>query len=197
MTRLAVFGYGSLASSGSAGLSLGREVEHAAIVRLAGWRRRWNVYRDNRAVEKTFALADGTLPPFVVGLNIEHDPSCEGANGVLIELTEDEADRLDLREMRYDRVDATADVRPLGDGPPPPDFDQVIVYTAKPVHHAPETPPGAIVIAEYLRTVVAAFDALGPGQLELFWETTDPPPVEPSEATLVKDRIPEGNPRGW
>ena len=194
---LAVFGYGSLASPASAALSLGREVEPAGIVRLAGWRRRWTIYRDNRSVEKTFALADGTVPPYVVGLNLERDPGCAGANGVLIEITEDEAARLDLRELRYDRVDVAADVRPLDDGGAVPAFDQVIAYTAKPQQHTPEAPPGAIVMAEYVRTVEAAFAALGPGQLDLYHDTTDPPPVEPSEATLVADDIPKGNPRGW
>lgn len=197
MSRLAVFGYGSLVSPASAALSLGRPVEPAAVARLAGWRRRWNVYRDNRAVEKTFALADGTVPPFVVGLSIERDPACEGANGVLIEITATEAERLDLREMRYDRLEATADVRAIADAPAPPEFDAVFVYSAKREHHAPRTPPGAIVIAEYVRTVEAAFAALGPDHLELYRETTDPPPVEPAEATLIADAIPPGNPRRW
>ena len=111
-----VFGYGSLASPTSAALSLGRPVEFAAVVRLAGWRRRWTVYRDNVASEKTFALTDGSVPPHVVGLNIERDAQCEGANGVLIEITEAEAERLDLREMRYDRIDVTADVGCGGHG---------------------------------------------------------------------------------
>jgi hypothetical protein len=188
--RLFVFGYGSLASPASAALSLGRPVEFAAMACLTGWRRRWTAYRDNVASEKTFALADGSVPPHVVGLNIERDPECEGANGVLIEITESEAGRLDLREMRYDRIDVTADVEPAGLG-------QVIAYRAKPEHHAPQPPPGGIVIAEYVRTVEAAFAELGPGELDTYRETSDPPPVTPSEVQLVADAIPPGNPRGW
>jgi hypothetical protein len=197
LSRLAVFGYGSLANPASAGISLGRDVEIAAIVRLAGWRRRWTVFRDNRTTEKTFALADGTVPPYVIGLNLERDAGHPGANGVLIEITEAEADRLDLREMRYDRADATADVRPVADGDDLPSFDRVIAYTAKPEQHASAGMPGAIVIAEYVRTVEAAFAALGSGHLDLYRDTTDPTPVEPSEAHLVADDIPEGNPRRW
>jgi cation transport regulator ChaC len=193
---LAVFGYGSLANPESAALSLGRPVEAAVVVRLAGWRRRWSTFRDNLASEKTFALADGTQPAFVIGLNLERDPGCEGANGVLIEITEAEADRLDLREMRYDRVDVTADVQPPDAGAGAR-FDRVIAYTAKRRHHAPEPPPGTIVIARYVATVEATFAALGPGQLDHYRGTTDPPPVDPVEATLVRDEIPEGNPRGW
>jgi hypothetical protein len=187
---LFVFGYGSLASPASAALSLGRPVEFAAMACLTGWRRRWTAYRDNKASEKTFALPNGSVPPYVVGLNIERDPTCEGANGVLIEITEAEAGRLDLREMRYDRIDVTADVEPAGLG-------QVIAYRAKPEHHAPQPPPGGIVIAEYVRTVEAAFAELGPGELDTYRETSDPPPVTPSEVQLVADAIPPGNPRGW
>lgn len=193
MSRLAVFGYASLVSPASAAQSLGRAVEPAALARLQGWRRRWTTYRDNLAAEKTFALEDGTLPPFVLGLNIERDPGCDGANGTLVEITEAEADRLDLRELRYARIDVTADVR-VEDGQ---GFDRVIAYAAKPIHHAPEPPTGAIMIAPYLATVREAFAALGHGELERFEATTDPPPVEVVEATLVRDRIPPGNPRDW
>ena len=52
-------------------------------------------------------------------------------------------------------------------------------------------------IGNYLHTIEAAFSELGPDQLELFHATTIAPPVEVCEATLVRDRIPEGNPRGW
>ncbi len=197
MSALAVFGYGSLVSPASASLSLGRAAEPAGLARLEGWQRRWTTFRDNLTTEKTFALADGGIPPFVVGLNIERVAGCQGANGALIEITEAEAERLDLREMRYDRIDVTADVRALAEGEPPPDFERVVLYAAKARQHAPQAPAGAIVIAEYLRTVESAFAELGPEQLELYRRTTDPPPVAPVEATLVGDRIPEGNPRGW
>lgn len=190
---LAVFGYGSLASPVSAAATLGRPVEPLAIARLQGWRRRWTVCRDNNTSEKTFALPDGTVPPCVVGLNLEPDPGCGGANGVLIEISEQEADRLDLRELRYRRVDVTADVLTPEGGR----AERVIAYTARDDHHTPDVPPGAIVIAEYVRAVEAAFDELGPGQLAAFRATTDAPPVDPCEATLVADEIPEGNPRRW
>ncbi len=195
MSRLAVFGYGSLVSPASAALSLGRPVTPAGNARAEGWRRRWSVFRDNRTAEKTFARADGSIPPYVVGLSIERDPECRGANGVLIEISEQEADRLDLREMRYDRVDVTADVRGL-DGEEH-GFERVILYTAKPEHHAPVAPAGAIVIAGYVRTVEAAFAELGPEHVELYAETTDPPPVPAVEVELVRDQIPDGNPRDW
>ena len=49
-------------------------------------------------------------------------------------------------------------------------------------------------IATYPATIEAAFAALGPEQLELYRATTAPTPVEVTEATLVRDRIPPGNP---
>jgi cation transport regulator ChaC len=195
MTRIAVFGYGSLVDPASAAESLGRPVELAALARLDGWRRRWSTYRDNLAVEKTFARPDGSLPRFVIGLNLERDLGCTGANGALIEIGEGEAERLDLREMRYDRVEVTEAVRPLGEGAP--DFDRVVAYVAKRAHHAPAPPSGAVVMAPYLRTVEAAFAKLGDDHLALYRETTDPPPVEAIEPTLVRDHIPAGNPRAW
>jgi hypothetical protein len=195
VSRLAVFGYGSLVCPASAELSLGRPVTPWGNARAEGWRRRWSVFRDNRAAEKTFALPDGSIPPYIVGLSIERDSGCPGANGVLIEITEEEADRLDLREMRYDRVDVTADVRGIDGGDH--GFERVILYTAKPEHHAPVAPAGAIVIARYVRTVEAAFAGLGPEHTELYAETTDPPPVPAVEVELVRDEIPDGNPRDW
>jgi cation transport regulator ChaC len=192
MSRLAVFGYGSLVSPASAAETLGRPVEPIPA-RLHGWRRRWTICRDNLAAEKTFALADGSLPPYVLGLNLEPDPDC-AANGVLIELTEEEADRLDLREMRYDRTDVSGAATLSGGAP----FEHtVITYVAKPERYAPSPPPGAVVMATYMSTVEAAFAALGDGELERFHATTDPPPVEAVEATLVRDHIPPGNPRRW
>ena len=111
MSRLAVFGYGSLASPASAALSLGREVEIAGLARLAGLA----PALDRRSATTTPARrrsrsSTARSRRYVVGLNIEREPGLRGPNGVLIEITEDEADRLDLREMRYDRVDVTADV---------------------------------------------------------------------------------------
>jgi hypothetical protein len=54
-----------------------------------------------------------------------------------------------------------------------------------------------VILASYLRTVESAFERLGDGQLERFRRSTGPPPVDAVEATLVRDRIPAGNPRDW
>ena len=107
MTRVAVFGYASLASPESASRTLGRPVEFAAVARLHGWARGWTLGREQAASEKTFARADGSIPSFCLGLNVVPAVDALAPNGVLIELTEAELDRLDLREVRYDRVEVT------------------------------------------------------------------------------------------
>jgi hypothetical protein len=196
VSRLAVFGFASLVSAASAGETLGREVPPAPRARLRGHRRRWSTFRDNRAVEKTFADAhSGEIPPYVLGLNIEASTDEGGGpNGVLIELTEAELERLDLRELRFRRIDVTSAIEPA-DGRL--EFDRVVAYTALPEHFAPEPPPGAVILATYARTVERCFASLGPAEFDLYRATTDPPPVELIDPVLVKDRIPPGNPRAW
>jgi cation transport regulator ChaC len=190
---LAVFAYGSLVDPQSFAGTIGREPEEVIPARLEGWRRRWSIQRDNLAHEKTFAREDGELPPWVIGLNVEPDQDGDGPapNGALIELHEAELERLDLREMRYDRVEVTD--RISGDV----GFDRVVTYTAKPEHFSAEPPEGAVAMAPYLRAIEGAFNALGEGEWDLFLATTGPPPVEAIEPVLVRDEIPPGNPREW
>jgi cation transport regulator ChaC len=192
MTRIAVFAYGSLVDPASAMRTLEREFPPPAPARIEGWQRRWSVARDNRRVEKTFALEPGgQVPAWILGLNLEPgEKGAEGANGALLEVSEAELSRLDRREMRYERTDVTASLPAAG-------FDLVVAYTARPEHYAPEPPPGAVIIANYVRAVEAAFAALGDGELDAYLRTTATPPVEAVEATLVRDRIPAGNPRAW
>jgi hypothetical protein len=190
---LAIFAYGSLASLASAERTLGRPVHHLGLVRLPGWRRRWSQVRDNLRTEKTFARADdGTVPPCCVGLNVERATGA-GPNGVLFEVSEAELERLALREIRYDPVEVTGQLA----GEAARALDRVITFTAKPENHAEVPPSGAVILASYARAVEAAFRSLGRKQLELFRQTTDPPPVETVEGVLVRDRIPAGNPREW
>jgi hypothetical protein len=198
MTRIGVFAYGSLVNATSAGRTLERELPTPRPARLPGWRRRWTLVRDNLRSEKTFAIdPGGRVPQWVLGLNIEPCPEgdeaggIEAPNGALLELSEAELARLDLREMRYDRVEVTARVAGA-DG-----FDLVVAYKAKDRHHAPEPPPGAVVLAPYLRAVEEAFAALGEAELEAFRRTTPLPVAELVETVLVRDQIPPGNPRGW
>lgn len=197
MSRLALFAYGSLVSRESAAETLSRPVEAPIPARLEGFARGWILCRDNLTTEKTFARADGSVPRFCLGVGIGADAAAAAPNGALIELSEAELDRLDLREMRFERLDVTAAIRVGEAGADAPPFDRVVGYRPRPENHRSEPPADTIIVANYLATVEAAFEELGPGQLDLFRATTAPPPVEVAEATLVRDRIPEGNPRGW
>jgi hypothetical protein len=93
---LASFAYASLVFIDSTAQTVGRPIPSPLAARLPGWRRRWSQARDNLASEKTFALSDGNLLPFVLALNIEPGEDDSGpVNGALIELRERELDWLD------------------------------------------------------------------------------------------------------
>lgn len=191
MSRLGLFGYGSLVLPESAAMTLGRDPGELRPVRLRDWRRRFSQRRDNLTCEKTFELSHGHRPEWVLGLNVEEGEDEAGpVNGVVIELTEVELDRLDIREIRYDRIEVTDSID--GEGLP----ERIVTYTAKEYHFAPEPPEDAIILATYAEVVERGFEALGPGELDHYLRTT-PHPVERVEATLVIDQIPEGNPRAW
>lgn len=190
--RLGLFGYGSLVLPESASMTLGREVAGPAPARLGGWKRRFSQARDNLTCEKTFECADGGRPEWILGLNVERGEDPAGpVNGVVIELSEAELDRLDIREIRYDRVEVSG----LVEGEDLP--ERIVTYAAKEGHFRPDPPADAVILATYATAVERAFEALGPGELEAYLATTGPYPVDRVEATLVIDRIPEGNPRAW
>ncbi len=198
---LAIFAYGSLVDPSSAELTLGREVTALTSVRLGGWRRRWSIARDNQRFEKTFAAADGTVPEWILGLNIEPDlvpgvseganGTLEGPNGALIEVSPVELGHLDRREMRYRRVEVTGHVENRHP------FSVVYAYTARQECLRPAPPEGSVILRRYVETVEKAFARLGPEDLDSYRRTTARPPVRIVDAELIRDKIPEGNPREW
>jgi cation transport regulator ChaC len=191
MSRVGLFGYGSLVLHESASMTLGRLIGELRPARLHDWRRRFSQRRDNLTCEKTFECEDGWRPEWILGLNVEEGEAEAGpVNGVVIELTEAELDRLDIREIRYDRVEVTGSVQ--GEDLP----DRIVTYKAKAFHFAPEPPEDSVILATYAAAVEEGFEALGSGELEHYLATT-PYPVERVEATLVIDKIPDGNPREW
>lgn len=196
MDRTALFAYGSLVDPVSAALTLGRGVDRVWPARLVGWRRRFSQARDNRRCEKTFARADdGTIPAWILGLNLEPADSSEpGPNGALIEVSEADLERLDLRELRYDRTEFPGAVLASASAP---GFDRVVTYVAKPAHLASEPPRGAVILVSYATAVERAFATLGESERAEYLRTTLPYPAELVEGRLVADEIPEGNPREW
>jgi hypothetical protein len=191
VTALAVFGYGSLVSRARAPRTRGPAGAPPRPATLRGWRRGFTQARSNREVEKTFARADtGEVPEWILGLGIAPSPDA-WVNGALIELDEEAAERLDLREIRYERVDVTDRIEPAPVGL------TVFTYEPRPENRAPAPPPGAVILRSYLDAVEAAFEELGPGEAERFRASTDVPAVELVEGRLVRDEIPPGNPRDW
>jgi cation transport regulator ChaC len=189
---LGLFGYGSLVLPESASMTLGRDAGTLLPAQLRGWKRRFSQGRDNLTCEKTFECDGGWRPEWILGLNVEEGEDGAGpVNGVVIELTEAELDRLDIREIRYDRVEVTDLVD--GEGL----ADRIVTYKAKDFHFKPEPPEDAVILATYAAAVEQGFEGLGPGALDRYLATTGPYPVERVEATLVIDRIPDGNPRAW
>jgi hypothetical protein len=192
MSRLGLFGYGSLVLHESASMTLGRPAGDLQPAVLHDWRRRFSQRRDNLTCEKTFECDGGRRPEWILGLNVEEGEDDAGpVNGVVIELSEAELDRLDIREIRYDRVDVSSSIE--GDGLP----ERIVTYTAKAFHFAPEPPPDAVILRSYAKAVETGFERLAPGELERYRETTGPYPVDLVDARLVMDRIPAGNPRDW
>jgi Gamma-glutamyl cyclotransferase, AIG2-like len=190
--RLGLFGYGSLVLPESASMTLGRRVGELRPARLHDWRRRFSQRRDNLTCEKTFECAGGWRPEWILGLNVEEGEDEAGpVNGVVIELSEAELDRLDIREIRYDRVEVSGSVE--GEDLP----GRIVSYKAKPFHFAPEPPEDAVILRSYADAVEKGFEGLGTGELEHYLRTTGPYPVERVGAELVIDRIPAGNPRAW
>jgi Gamma-glutamyl cyclotransferase, AIG2-like len=191
MGHLGLFGYGSLVLHESASMTLGRPAGELRPVGLHDWRRRFSQRRDNLTCEKTFECAGGWRPEWILGLNVEEGEDEAGpVNGVVIEVTEAELDRLDLREIRYDRVDVTGSV--AGEDLP----ERIVTYRAKPFHFAPEPPEDSVILRTYAEAVETGFEVLGARELDHYLATT-PYPVERVDAELVVDRIPEGNPRAW
>ena len=191
--RIAVFAYGSLVSPISAAATLGGEPPVPRPAELRGWRRGFSQARRNRACEKTFARRDtGEVPEWILGLAVDPDP--EGwVNGALIELDEEQASRLDRRELRYERRDVTEDVHlPSATKP-----GHVYTYVARAANRAPEPPGGAVILRAYAEATEAAFARLGPAELSRYRESTLIPPVEFVDGVLIRDEIPPGNPRTW
>ena len=136
--RLAVFGYGSLVSPASAAQTLGRPVARRdPRPRSRAGARGWTLGRDNAPSEKTFARPTARCPASASASTSSATPDARQPNGALIELTEAELDRLDLREIRYDRVDVTAAVAAAE----ATSFDRVITYVAKPRAPPPRPRP--------------------------------------------------------
>ena len=189
----AVFAYGSLVSAASAAETLGKRHVEPRPAALRGWRRSFSLSPRQPALREDVRprIDDGTIPELILALNLEPaDPDAE-VNGALIETGAADLERLDRRELRYDRIEVTGTVAA------PKPIERVFAYVARAENHVPAPPDEAVILGSYERAVERAFAALGPGQLEGYRTTTVPCPAERVEAKLASRRIPAGNPRAW
>lgn len=187
-----LFGYGSLVNRTSAEETLGRVVGEMRPATLHGWRRRWSLLRDNPHCEKTFELEDGTVPDWLLTLNVEATGNAaDVVNGVLIEIGADDFEALDVREVRYRRVDVTDAIAT------PPPASLILTYTATHHHTALMTPARALILSTYLEAVEQGFTALGEDELEAFRRSTGAPPVPVVKGRLIRHRARGPSPVHW
>ena len=176
-----VFGFGSLVRLGDLAPYLSRPPfapDETAICRLRGFRRLWNIARDN-SVDMPgrapyFCPDTGARPDiFVAVLNICRDSDCT-INGVAIRVGAAELALLDQREANYDRIDVTehADIELPG---------RLWVYrgsaAAEARYRTGVARGAAVVSTSYHDSVVAGFAALGAGHMAEYFATSTPPEV--------------------
>lgn len=182
-----VFGYGSLVSPASIGVTVQREVTpgdgfEAAV--LDGYGRRWNYgsLRQRADWHGDHGPVEGGI---VVSLGVAK-ASGEWANGAIIEVSADELAHLDRRESDYDRVDVSDAIRDN-------DGRAIVTYVPRPSaiaryerHRDEHT---AAVRAGYVQLVEAAFESLGGSHLDDYRATTPTPdvPVVEFESVWLDD----------
>ena len=197
MSRLATFGYGSLVSRASdrrdararcaaADPRPPRRLAAAVVARPRQRPRREGVRADRGRPVRLLPR-----PQHRAGARSAGED--EWPNGALIELTDAELDRLDLRELRYDRVEVTGDVR-AGE----PELRRGRSRTRRSRRTSRRIPRRA---PSCSRPICAPARPRSRSWARTSWSRSGarrsrcPAPVV--EARLVRDEIPEGNPRAW
>ena len=193
--RLAVFAYGSLVSLASAERTLGRPVAErrpgapgglaAALVRGA---------RQPALARRPSPAPTARLPP-TASASTSSGGAGPGPNGALIEVTEEELDRLDR---------ARDPLRPRSRSPPrsrPRSRRPSTAWSPSPpsrANYAETPPPGAVILASYAeRGRGGVRVARRRASSSCSARRPTPARSRSSRASLVRDRIPAGNPREW
>ncbi len=187
-----MFGYGSLVHREALESFLGHELDGDlfGVGSLRGYRRAWNVARDNRRSghSESYRHRDGRRHEGTVTvLGIEAAGEA-WINGVFIGVTQEDLLKLDRREAMYERVEVTAAV----DGAPGP--GRIITYLPSPAFrrlHSDGVAAGVDAISRhYLDTVTTGFGRLG--ELDRYERTTSAP-VSP----VLDIAKPSNRPPNW
>jgi hypothetical protein len=160
--RTYVFGYGSLVHLGSLSKGLQRTATTADLrpATLRDHRRIWGASELVHCIERPGI----TCARF---LDLEPAPGGE-VNGALIAVTPAELDSLLVREKAY----ALHDVSSCVDGLAPD--ERAVTFASV----TGRSFAGTVVLAEYVRLVLDAFEALAPGERERFLQLTAPVDLE-------------------
>ncbi|MEM6504683.1 MAG: gamma-glutamylcyclotransferase family protein [Planctomycetota bacterium] len=168
-----IFGYGSLINPASANKTLGRGMvpDPFPTAVLLGYSRCWDYVSRLRREG-----AAGGGPARAIALNVTTDdtPPDHACNGVLIHVTDDEIERLDLREEGYDRVDVTAQVT-LDVTSSEMVGHVVWTYVARPERRV--LPAGAFIAERYRQIVEEGLSLYGCAFADAFHRTTRPSPL--------------------
>lgn len=160
--RIFIFGYGSLINPRSIPVTLGRKVETDELIvsTLRGWERRW------RCFAEVVFLRHGRRTLAFLDVRKAKDTSCVG---VSIEVTRQELEAMDDRELFYRRVDVSAGVWPPLPG-------RVFTYSCQGSRMT--EPTVAAVSIWYTQIIEAGLRYWGRGFTALFEASTVPHQLE-------------------
>lgn len=168
-----IFGYGSLVSPESITLTLRRQFSpgELKLAEVKNHTRLWGL-----VCPVILHGPDGDKPVNAVFLDVRRSPG-KCVNGVLIEVTEQEMQSLDIRERQYERVEITNDTVPALEGDDDDDDDdnrsRVFTYTGRMVYFV-ENYKNPKVLDEYQKKVLAGLHYWGSDFIEKFNQTTVP-----------------------
>jgi hypothetical protein len=105
--EVALFAYGSLINIQSLEKTLKRPYKGPIVtIRLKGWSRRWDVVLPNEGWYYKQTSEGPVYPKNLLYLNVAKEPG-KAVNGILIVIKKTELEKMDRREVIYDRVDVS------------------------------------------------------------------------------------------